>query len=125
MNRLTLTFGTKEYDCRLGLGFLNRALKNTESDDVQDLMNKFAANPFEMLPVLIFESASHGCYRNKKEVYFTLEDITNEIDDAGGWKAVDLMVFMEAFKNSISNEDVPVEKPDPSTRGRKVVAKKK
>jgi len=104
MKKINLHIGGQYRDFYFGLGFLGRLLDETNTD-MSDFDRLRTANPFKWIPLMMFHSCSYGYIREGKEPDFTLQDVTNWIDETD---VSILQSFNTAFVNSLI-KDVPTQ----------------
>ena len=107
MNKITLKINDKELEFSFGLAFLGELIEKTDLS-LEDIIAKMNKNPFKMVPMIMFYSASYALERKGKEVDFTRFDISDWIDTSGGIADKSVVKFIEAFTLSLT-KGVPKE----------------
>ena len=107
INNAIITVHKTKFDFRFGIGFLGRLLKRVDLD-IQELLQEVSKNPFDMIPVIMYESAKYGFDRKGEEFNYTVYDFIDFIDADGGIQSKSIERFLKAFTDSIM-EDVPKE----------------
>jgi len=106
--KFTAEFGGKERTFWLGLGFLAMFVKNSKVsiDSIQRAINE---NPFKIIPELLFYSLKYGYDRVGADLDFNIYDVTEWIDEAGGFSSPIVLDFINNFGNAMATEDTEEE----------------
>lgn len=99
MNYVQLNLGGKDRSAKLGLGFLEKAMKG-ENLSIQELFQKIESEAFTFLPTLLYYSLAYNCDRAKQTVDFEKEDVFDWIDEVG-INSDEFKKFQIAFFQSI------------------------
>ncbi len=82
MNYIKLNIGGKERGAKLGLGFLEKALKG-EKIGVQELFLRVEQEALTFLPKLLFYSLAFNCERANEKIDFDIYDVMDWVDEIG------------------------------------------
>lgn len=121
-NNAIITVHKTKFDFKFGIGFLGRVLKKLDMD-INGVLQEVSKNPFETIPVLMYESAKYGFDRKGEECEHTVYDFIDFIDADGGLQSKSVEKFLKAFTDSVT-DDVPNEDENGSTE-KKIKAPKK
>lgn len=105
MKQITLNIGGEDRVFYFGLGFLGNLLEK-ENISIQEIGYKAVANPYKWNPLIMFYSLEYGYIRKGEECPFTVFNVTEWIEDAGGFESDVYRSFEKAFADSLT-KDVP------------------
>lgn len=101
MNYIKLKLGGKERGAKLGLLFLENALK-AQNMNIQELVKEFEERNLFFTPKLIYHSLVTNCQLSGQEVDFTIEDVYDWVEEDGvGNEESALVTFVNAFAESM------------------------
>jgi len=95
-----LELGGKERTFYFGLGFLGMLIENTSST-LETLEGDIKTNPFKVIPELMFYSLKYGYVRKDLQPDFNKYDVSDWIDDEGGFESKVVLDFMDGLGESM------------------------
>ena len=104
---MTLKIGDRELGFSFGLAFLGELLEQTDLS-IDEIVSKMNRNPFKMIPTIMYYSTKLYSERRGEEFVFSLFDVTDWLDEAGGVGNENVAKFLKAFTSSLT-KDVPKE----------------
>jgi len=105
MKQITLNIGGKERVFYFGLGFLGNLLEKT-GVQMHEIDAKIQGNPFKWMPEIMYYSLAYGYIRKNENPDFDTFDVSDWIDDEGGFESKNVTDFFNAFRQSLQ-KDVP------------------
>jgi len=118
MKKINLFIGGKYRDFYFGLGFLGNLLEKT-GVQMHEIDAKIKGNPFKWMPEIMYYSLAYGYIRNNENPDFDAFDVSDWIDDDGGFESKNVTDFFNAFRQSLQ-KDVPIQ----TEQSKKKVTKK-
>ena len=95
-----LELGGKERTFYFGLGFLGMIVDKTTTT-LENLKDDVKKNPFKVIPELMYYSLEYGYLRNGLQPEFNKYDVSEWIDDEGGFESKLVMDFISALGQSM------------------------
>jgi len=117
MKQIKLTFGNEERTFYFGLGFLGNLLEK-ENLNIEEIGYKCIANHYKWNPLIMFYSLEYGYTCKGETPDFNAFDVTQWLEDAGGFDSEVFKAWENAFTQSLV-KDVPKQE-----EGKKKVTKK-
>ena len=108
MKQIELELGGEKRTFYFGLGFLGNLLEK-ENITIQEIGLKATGNPYKWNPLIMYYSCAFGYERKGEIVPFDLFDVTEWIEDVGGFESEQYRLFEKAFTDSLI-KDVPEQK---------------
>jgi len=108
MKQITLNIGGQDRTFYFGLGFLGNLLES-ENISIQEIGIKATANPYKWNPLIMYYSCAFGYVKLGEAIPFTSFDVTDWIEEAGGFESDVYKSFELAFSQSLT-KDVPESK---------------
>lgn len=102
---ITLKINGRDLEFTFGLGFLGELLDETNLS-IDEIVEQLNRNPFKMIPLLMFQSASFALKRKGEEVDFTSYDMADWLDAEGGVSNGKVKRFLDTFTESMT-KDIP------------------
>lgn len=110
MKKINLFIGEQYRDFYFGLGFLGNLIEKSGLSMV-DLDAKIQENPFKYVPEIMYHSLAYGYIRKGENPDFDAYDVSDWIDDNGGFESETIIAFFTAFRQSLV-KDVPEQKQE-------------
>jgi hypothetical protein len=108
MKNITLFFGGESRIFYFGLGFLGNLLHESGLQ-MHEIDSKIQENPFKWVPEIMYQSLAYGFIRKGVNANFDAYDVSEWIDEEGGFESEVVKSFFAGFVNSL-NKDVPQDK---------------
>lgn len=110
MNYTELELGGKKRGAKLGIGFLKNVTdaKNISLDELFKSIE--GSNALLIVPELIYYSLAYNAKRKNESFEYSIDDIFEWIDEAGGVSSDVYQNFLNAFTQSLG-ADLGKEKP--------------
>jgi hypothetical protein len=108
MKQITLNIGGEDRVFYFGLGFLGNLLES-ENLSIDEIGYKCIGNPYKWNTLIMFYSLEYGYIRKGETPNFTKHDVTEWLEDAGGFNSEVFKSWEKAFTQSLT-KDVPQEK---------------
>lgn len=118
-NNIKLVIGGQERTFYFGLGALGLFVENT-GKELGDIQTHLKSNPFKLIPELMYWGLRYGYEREGKKFEYSMFDMADWIDEAGGMNGEVCGIYLQALIKSMTG-DIPKEKesPNPSSRAKK------
>lgn len=110
-----LEIGGKKRTFWFGVGFMRLLFSNT-GITMDNLSEQVTSNPFKVLPEMLFYSLKYGYDRVEADLDFTIYDVQEWIDDAGGFDSELVTGFMNELNKQYANTDGKKQEPKPTKR---------
>jgi inorganic pyrophosphatase len=108
MKNITLNIGGQDRIFHFGLGFIGNLLHQSNLQ-MHEIDAKIQENPFKWVPEIMYQSLNYGYIRKGINADFDAFDVSEWIDDEGGFESDVVKSFFVGFVNSL-NKDVPQDK---------------
>ena len=124
-NRIEITLGGETRALHFGMGFVGRLLEGT-GKDLAEIGEALSKNPYKWAPEIIWRAMDYAALRDKKDFDFTVLDVADWIDEAGGITSDVIEQSMKAFNDSLfrGTEGIAEQTADPHKAGRELPKKK-
>lgn len=107
MKKINLFIGGKYRDFYFGLGFLGNLLEKSGLE-MHEIDSKIQGNPFKWMPEIMFRSLEYGYIRSGETLDITQFNVSDWIDEEGGFESKNISEFFNAFRLSLT-KDVPTQ----------------
>lgn len=118
-NKINIELSGKNIECRFGLYFIGDLLEAT-GKTLDEVIGGLNTNPFKTIPLIMFHSANYAAIRKGEELGFDMYDLSDMIDESGGFDSKPIKDFLDAFTMSLT-KNVPKQ---PKSAKKKAIAKK-
>lgn len=105
MNYVKLKLGGKERGAKLGIGYLRYLTQEKKMTLDEVLASLNGAQSVLELPEFIFLSIKYNDSKANNAIDYTIDDVFDWLDEAGGVKSEAWLSFLEAFVASVKTDE--------------------
>jgi len=115
MKQIELELGGEKRIFYFGLGFLGNLLEK-ENISIQEIGIKATENPYKWNPIVMYHSCAFGFIRKGETPLFDAFDVTEWIEESGGFEGEVYKKFELAFAQSLTKDVPETKKKQKATR---------